>query len=68
MYELYFNKATILSEMNEKQKAIDLLEYIIKMNNKDEELYYNLSILYNDIDKEKSALYFDKYEELLGDN
>ena len=54
--------------MNEKQKAIDLLEDLIKMNNKDKELYYNLSILYTDIDKEKSTLYYIKYKELLGDN
>ena len=39
--------------MNEKQKALDLLESIIEMNDKYEELYYNLSILYDDIDKEK---------------
>lgn len=47
VYELYVNKAIILAEMNDYDKALATFKEAEVINSNDPELYYNMAHLYN---------------------
>lgn len=64
LYELHFNKGVVLAKMGKSQDAIKELEYALSLKDDDSELYYNLSLLYEDIDNDKATQYYNKAKEL----
>ena len=64
LYELHFNKAVNLYKLEKKSESLESFEKALTINDKDPEIYYNLSIIYKDIDKEKSNAYYEKAQSL----
>lgn len=58
------NKAVNLYKLEKKSESLESFEKALTINDKGPEIYYNLSIIYKDIDKEKSNAYYEKAQSL----